>query len=808
MPKAKAKRKSTAQIEDALQKRRDEAYHHVEGSLTNGTVPLYIKLIFCAPTVSTLPINVLLAVYVSSFYEKMGADLGYISLFIALARSFDVLSDPAMSYITDSCRTKHGRRRPFMLTGCIPYGILLMVLLGPDPTLGPQATAIWFGMSYISFYLLGTYCNIPYDSLGPELTDNYEDRSRLFFISGLFDGIGSLVGIMSPVMLASLLSTAPNLDSCTLDAGDTVTNKGCVTWRTDTFPVDNFTSAGGGNMSTIIRFAGNNFTTAEAAAGECAVGKAMYNSAFCYCVDSCKSVSSLESERSAFQLVGIGFGAWYILTMINCVFWIQERSQKPGGGQLPAAPPMVPSMLNTMENVAFTSLLPAWAFDAIFQGILASMLMFFVRYVVEPEFFVGTDWNGNPLDCQEGLNKDWKCNSTMVAGLSVTVLLTFAFLGTPLWLFIASKLGKRKTWLLWSFTGAITNFLFIFVGQGAVLTQIIISAVNGLPMGAKFLADAITADIIDYDEFLTGQRSEATYTMFKSFLPKICAIPASAIPLALLNAVGHVPPVNGRIQKQPGSVKTYVIVVSVIVASSFSILAFFLKFRYPLKSKEQNDLIAQGVGHHMKGEAGIDPISGTEYALAKFSAEEQEKLYLLNNFMGIDFLKGLTNNYHLATKRLYDKMVMSLVVGIAIFLLASGTAMYTVSRNWLNNRMLSFVPVMAIIFVGAGLTYVAFNSLRLKAAKGLRATTMDREFLERVINHRRSIKAIFDAARANKADPTVAPEESMDAPPMANSLYAGMMGVGDDDDEELHGRGENWEEPKDKEEEEIETYEL
>ena len=42
-------------------------------------------------------------------------------------------------------------------------------------------------------------------------------------------------------------------------------------------------------------------------------------------------------------------------------------------------------------------------------------------------------------------------------------------------------------------------------------------------MGAKFLADAVLADVIDYDEFLTGARSEATYMMFKSFLPKVRA---------------------------------------------------------------------------------------------------------------------------------------------------------------------------------------------------------------------------------------------------------------------------------------------
>ena len=40
--------------------------------------------------------------------------------------------------------------------------------------------------------------------------------------------------------------------------------------------------------------------------------------------------------------------------------------------------------------------------------------------------------------------------------------------------------------------------------------------------------------MIDYAEFLTGERAEAGYVMFKSFLPKLAAIPASAIPISLL----------------------------------------------------------------------------------------------------------------------------------------------------------------------------------------------------------------------------------------------------------------------------------
>jgi len=46
--------------------------------------------------------------------------------------------------------------------------------------------------------------------------------------------------------------------------------------------------------------------------------------------------------------------------------------------------------------------------------------------------------------------------------------------------------------------------------------------------------------------------------MFKSFLPKIMAIPASALPIALLNSFGHVSPVNGQPQRQPDTVVTFI----------------------------------------------------------------------------------------------------------------------------------------------------------------------------------------------------------------------------------------------------------
>ena len=45
------------------------------------------------------------------------------------------------------------------------------------------------------------------------------------------------------------------------------------------------------------------------------------------------------------------------------------------------------------------------------------------------------------------------------------------------------------------------------------------SFLTALPAGGAYINEVILTDIIDYDEFLTGKRNEAIYTVFSSFIP-------------------------------------------------------------------------------------------------------------------------------------------------------------------------------------------------------------------------------------------------------------------------------------------------
>ena len=268
-----------------------------------------------------------------------------------------------------------------MITGCWVYSFLMVMLLSP-PRWSPIAVSFWFGFFYVLFFLASTYTNIPYDALGPELTDNYEDRSRLFFVSGLFDGLGSLLAVLFPVMLSNYINFTTICPDPILHC--MATGQGCYTIAGS----EEYRMYDIGNISTsMVNEADCKYMTVTGASEECTSGLDCY----CECALTCKNTCALENERQAYSFVGLFFAIWYCFTIANCVYQIKERCQlvqemkeKEKEDAAPP-PPMVPSMLNTLKNEPFKLLLPAWACDAVVNGIIASMMTYFVRYVIRPE---------------------------------------------------------------------------------------------------------------------------------------------------------------------------------------------------------------------------------------------------------------------------------------------------------------------------------------------------------------------------------------------------------------------------------------
>ncbi|MEO7931525.1 MAG: MFS transporter [Chthoniobacterales bacterium] len=103
-----------------------------------------------------------------------------IGVAVILNRVFDAISDPFFGWLSDNTRSRWGRRRPFMLIGCLLAGIALPFLLAVSPSWSPT-TCFWFMILSSALYLpIVSSFNMPYQSLGNEMTPDYHERTSVF----------------------------------------------------------------------------------------------------------------------------------------------------------------------------------------------------------------------------------------------------------------------------------------------------------------------------------------------------------------------------------------------------------------------------------------------------------------------------------------------------------------------------------------------------------------------------------------------------------------------------------------------------
>jgi GPH family glycoside/pentoside/hexuronide:cation symporter len=114
-----------------------------------------------------------------------------------VARVIDAFTDPAMGRISDLCRWKAGRRRPFFLIGAIPFG-LSFALLWWDAPLGTQLEKfLYYTAVYVALSVSMTVLSVPYLSLQPEMALGYDARTSL----NTFRNAGSVLGMFVAIAL-------------------------------------------------------------------------------------------------------------------------------------------------------------------------------------------------------------------------------------------------------------------------------------------------------------------------------------------------------------------------------------------------------------------------------------------------------------------------------------------------------------------------------------------------------------------------------------------------------------------------------
>jgi GPH family glycoside/pentoside/hexuronide:cation symporter len=138
----------------------------------------------------------LVGLHLLYFYsDRMGLSPSLAGLAFFLALVLDAVTDPLVGNISDRARFKSGRRRPFFFAA-IPMAVCYYLLLSP-----PRLHAglfIWFFGFYFLMLTSRKIYETAYSALMPELTLDYDERTKLSTFRMLLGTVGDISGALLP----------------------------------------------------------------------------------------------------------------------------------------------------------------------------------------------------------------------------------------------------------------------------------------------------------------------------------------------------------------------------------------------------------------------------------------------------------------------------------------------------------------------------------------------------------------------------------------------------------------------------------
>ena len=168
---------------------------------TNSRLPLRTKLLFSTGDLSTsIPLAILMFFQLYFLTDVAGLRPDYAGWAIGASRLWDAVNDPLFGLLSDRIRTRWGRRRVLLLFGAVPLGIFFM-LMWIVPALNQFWLAVYYAMTFILFDTAFTIVHVGYNSLTPEMTSDYDERSSLNGYRMVF----SIAGTLGAIILATVL---------------------------------------------------------------------------------------------------------------------------------------------------------------------------------------------------------------------------------------------------------------------------------------------------------------------------------------------------------------------------------------------------------------------------------------------------------------------------------------------------------------------------------------------------------------------------------------------------------------------------
>jgi len=136
--------------------------------------------------------NILPTIALPIFSVGLGVEAWKVGVALAVPRVWDAVIDPLVGHLSDSCKSRWGRRRPFFVAGALTTFATYSLLWVPVPSWGPDAIFWWFMVTSFLYYSASTIFSIPYIAIGYEIASDSVERAKLMTFRSVVGSIFSL----------------------------------------------------------------------------------------------------------------------------------------------------------------------------------------------------------------------------------------------------------------------------------------------------------------------------------------------------------------------------------------------------------------------------------------------------------------------------------------------------------------------------------------------------------------------------------------------------------------------------------------
>ena len=134
-----------------------------------------------------------------------------VGLVVMLALVLDAFIDPAVGFLSDRTRGRWGRRHPWMYGSAVPIAVGYVALWSPPASFDQTQLLFWlFGWAVVVRTAVSCY-EVPSVALTPELSSDYDERTRIMAYRYLFGWAGGLSMMLAAYLylLAPVPAAAP-----------------------------------------------------------------------------------------------------------------------------------------------------------------------------------------------------------------------------------------------------------------------------------------------------------------------------------------------------------------------------------------------------------------------------------------------------------------------------------------------------------------------------------------------------------------------------------------------------------------------